>query len=517
MQVLKILFAAGFTFLSCLALGKLVLKWFRVELYRSEELFLGFVVGTPVLSTLVFLLSLTRLAYAAVFLIAGCGALGLAYYYRAWTFSTRRLERLPSAWSMLFGAVYGLWGCLYLLAALAPEASVDGATYHVALPALYLRAHRFVPLTSNLLADLSQGLEMLFLFAFAFGKHSAASMVHLLFTLITPVGLLSFGKRIGSPQAGAVGALLFLLSPAVALVGTVAYVDLAVVAVTFAVFYLMQIWWVEQKDALLILVALLAGFCYCIKYTAGIAVPYALGAILIRRIRSGKPVWRPCATVTLTALAVMSPWIVKNAAVVHNPVAPFANHFFPNPFLYPSTEHEYIQSVSSPDGLTALNWPYQITTRGGLTQGHLGPVFLLAPIALLALWTPAGRQLLCAAAVFLLPCLAAVPSRYFLPGLCFISLSFGLAVSRYAYLALGVILLHALLSWPAVIPKYASRNSPYLGWPDVRAALRLTSESDYLSRHVDGFGLGQLLDTKLCLGSVRLPFACSSRLIALVK
>ncbi|MDQ6700939.1 MAG: glycosyltransferase family 39 protein, partial [Acidobacteriota bacterium] len=352
-------------------------------------------------------------------------------------------------------------------------------------------------ITSNMLTDLSEGMEMLYLFAFAFGKHSAASMVHLLFTAITPLGMLAFGKRIGQPKAGAIGALLFFLSPAVALVGTAAYVDLAAAAVVFAVFYLLQIWWQEQTDALLIPLGMLAGFAYGVKYSAGIAVPYAIGGILIRRRGSGKPLWKPCATVAVTAFALMSPWIVKNAVVIHNPVAPLANRVFPNAFRYVSTEHEYVKSINARAGLTGFNWFYQITTRGVFTQGFLGPVFLIAPLALFSARSRVGRQVVCAAVVFLLPCIAAVPSRYFIPALTFGSLGLGLVLSRYAHAGASVVLLHTMLCWPAAIPKYAARNAPRMEWPDWRAALRLTPESGYLSQRVEGYGLGLLLDDKL--------------------
>ena len=50
-----------------------------------------------------------------------------------------------------------------------------------------------------------EGVEMLYLYAFSLGRHSAAAMVHLLFTLLSPLGMLAFGKRMGSPLAGAVG------------------------------------------------------------------------------------------------------------------------------------------------------------------------------------------------------------------------------------------------------------------------------------------------------------------------
>ena len=65
--------------------------------------------------------------------------------------------------------------------ALAPETSPDGMMYHLGLPNLYLQAHGIVRITTTFYATLSQGMEMLFLFAFAFGRHSAAASVHYLF------------------------------------------------------------------------------------------------------------------------------------------------------------------------------------------------------------------------------------------------------------------------------------------------------------------------------------------------
>ena len=72
---------------------------------------------------------------------------------------------------------------LYFFNAMAPEASPDGAGYHLGLVARYLREHGFHQITWNIYANLSEGAEMLFLFAFAFGKHSAAAMVHLAFLM----------------------------------------------------------------------------------------------------------------------------------------------------------------------------------------------------------------------------------------------------------------------------------------------------------------------------------------------
>ena len=70
---------------------------------------------------------------------------------------------------------------IYLAFAMAPEASPDGAGYHLGLVQRYLHEHGFVAITDNFYAAMPGGVEMLFLFAFAFGRHSAAAMVHFTF------------------------------------------------------------------------------------------------------------------------------------------------------------------------------------------------------------------------------------------------------------------------------------------------------------------------------------------------
>ena len=58
--------------------------------------------------------------------------------------------------------------------------------------------------------------------------------------------------------------------------GISAYVDVSAACAVFGVFYLLEIWDKERIPALLIAAGLLAGFAYAAKYTAGLAVPYAV-------------------------------------------------------------------------------------------------------------------------------------------------------------------------------------------------------------------------------------------------
>jgi 4-amino-4-deoxy-L-arabinose transferase-like glycosyltransferase len=174
---------------------------------------------------------------------------------------------------------------------MVPETSPDGATYHLGLVSRYLRAHGFERITTSMFAALSQGIEMLFLFAFAFGRHSAAALVHFAFLAALPLAMLSYARRFGFPVAGVCGSLLVFASPAVGLDGTTAYNDVAAACIVFTVFYLAQIWAAEEANrALLVPLGLAAGFAYAAKYTAFPAVPYALAVVGWKSIRRGEPV-----------------------------------------------------------------------------------------------------------------------------------------------------------------------------------------------------------------------------------
>ena len=98
---------------------------------------------------------------------------------------------------MLLLAVGGAYFVLYFFNALAPEISPDGSTYHLGLVARYLREHGFHRITNDLYASFSQGIEMLFLFAFAFGRHSAAAMVHFSYLLALAAMVVLYARRFG--------------------------------------------------------------------------------------------------------------------------------------------------------------------------------------------------------------------------------------------------------------------------------------------------------------------------------
>src|SRR5205823_2308738 len=154
------------------------------------------------------------------------------------------------------------------------------------------------------------------------------------------------------------------------------------------------------------------------------------------------------ATITICAALMIAPWLIKNWVWVQNPVAPFFNSVFPNPYIHISFEKEYRQLMRD-FGELKSSIPVEVAIRGGL-GGVLGPVFLLAPLSLFALRYSAGRQLLLAAVVFGSTYAANVGTRFLIPCVPYLALAMGLVFTAARGIAPLLILAQAFASWPSI-------------------------------------------------------------------
>ena len=128
--------------------------------------------------------------------------------------------------------------------------------------------------------------------------------------------------------------------------------------------------------------------------------------------------------------------------------------------------------------------------------GMIGPIFLLAPLALLALRHSSGRRLLLAGLVFGLPALMNAQSRFLLPALPFVSLALGQALARPRALLPILAVAHAIAGVPAVMTFYANQHSWRLESVPVSAALRLMPEPVFLAEHIPDYPLKYVVETK---------------------
>lgn len=499
-HVFYILFGALFTVAVCMAAGRLVLRGSHGVLFREEQNVLAFLTGAAVLSGTLFALAALHLIYKGVLLVVGLMIVGAALRTRAFRPSPDTLPALPAFWRWTFRTVFSVFFVLYLVNAMAPEMSPDGSTYHLGLVSRYYRDHGFSGITTNVYASLSQGVELLFLPAWSFGKHSAAALVHLSFLVVLALAMVAYGRRIAHPAAGVAAALFVFASPVVGVDATSAYNDVALAAVLFGLFYLLQAW-ADRLDARLLLpIGLVAGFGYAVKYTGVVAVPYALGFVAWKLRRAGLPLARPLLIIALGALLLIAPWMVKDAVVVHNPVSPFFNTLFPNPFVHVSFEREWGDFLRHYGLSSRWQIPWEVTYRGQALGGFLGPLFLLAPVALIAWRTAAGRQVLLAGALFVLPYPANIGTRFLIPALPFWALAMALAVEAWRAVLPLLVLAHALLSWPPIASRYCAPYAWRIAEFPWKAALRRTSQDDWLRAKSQAYWLARMIEAKVPAG-----------------
>ena len=508
MIVAEILFGAGFTIAVSWAVGTLLIAWLRLSFARFEEWLLAFVAGAACLSEVLFLLSTVHLVRRGVLLAMGLIAIAVAVRS---VIVRKKWPELPRI-GWIPAGIFAAFTVFYFVNALAPEMSPDGAAYHLGMVAKYAQARGFVHLTTNIYASLSEGMELLFLHAFLFGRHSAAALVHLSFLIALALLTISYGRRIGDPVAGVGGAIFVFASPVIGTDASVAYIDVALAAVVFALFYTLQIW-DEQRDArLLIPVGVLAGFSYAVKYTGFVAFAYAVGFLLWKR-------WRAVVPVLAVAAFFIAPWMVKNWVWVGNPLSPFANHLFPNPYVHASFEDYFRQAERSYDLASYFQIPWQLTVDGGRLVGFFGPLFLLTPLALVGLKSKLGRRLLAAGVVFAVPYAFNIGARFLIPSVPFLSLALlpglshcveflggrlrpgradggvGRRPGGLPHIAiLGIAVVHAITCWPSVARLYASPYAWRLVSFPLKAALRIEPEDAYLSRRSPEYRVARLLE-----------------------
>jgi hypothetical protein len=495
MKAASILLSALFTGFTAQSLGLLLLQRLRPRFTRQEQYLYAFVSGSAVLSLLVFLVAAAHLVWPATFLCIGVAAIGVCVWRKAYIPVAERFEPLPRLYLLLLWGTmlgYGIWA---FMNALAPEGSSDGSMYHLGLVQRYMDQHGFGRITTSMYANLPLGAEMLFLFAFSLGRHSAAALVHFQFYVVLPLLMVAVGRRFGYPKAGVTAAIIVFLSPIFVFDGSSAYVDVAMACVVFSLFAVLQTWDETRDAALLPLIGLLAGFSYATKMTAFVAIPYAVLFVFIKLLRRREDVLRPMVIVCSCIAVMVGPWLLKDAITVGNPFSPFANRFFPNPYIRISFEQSYREYHRTYEGLKSL-WhiPYETAVRGGVLGGLLGPVFLLAPLGLLSLRWKLGRQALLAATLFASTYPNNIGTRFLMGAAPFLAVAIAMAVVQWRAMAPVLILFHALISTPDGMMTYVDPYAWRLDGFYWRAAFRLQPESEYLNERNSEYAPAKLAE-----------------------
>lgn len=475
-------------------LGSWILDRLRIRFDGLEALVFAYAAGMCGLSLTVFALAAAQVLYAPVLLAL--------FPLSAWLW--RRTPGDPEDPEIkspppVFWLAALPYAALYLVHALAPEITSDGAGYHLALIQRYSAHNGFPAIVDNIYAYLSQGAEMLYLFAYTFGGNSAAKLVHLDLTAATVVAILAFGRRFGMQSAAWAGALLYALSPIVGRDATSTYNDCALGFFAFMTLYAAKLLIARPRAGLAALTGALAGMCFAVKYT-GFPAALLAGGLILAAARPRRP--RVLAAFGCGVLLLAAPWLVKSAVVVGNPVAPFFNDLFPNPAATPDWEARYKLGLRTFNGfgqgaLDYLRAPLELAFDGRRLGGLIGPALLLTPLALLDWRRKTTRLLLLAGLLHMLPWFENAGARFWIPALPFWMLAAAAGLARLParkVVLSAVVAAQAVVCWPAVVNQWAPDAWKLPSPAPWRVVIGLEPRDDYLHYWVHAYDVAEALN-----------------------
>ena len=448
----------------------------------------AFAVGTAAESLLIFLLLLVGAARPVAFAVLAAAC--VTVYWRG----GRRAPRLHDPVKqpagrftlVLAGTALAAYVVLYFINALAPELQPDAAGYHLGLVAEYLRRGRF-PARVGVYEIIPQGLEMLFLPAFAIGRHSAAKLVHLAFTLATVPLMLRIGRRLAVPDGASWGAaILYFCAPVVGVSGTSAYNDATLVFFVLCTFYLLLVWRDTHDMRYLMPAGLTAGFCYAIKMP-GLIVPI-LAVIFVAVERRSIPL-RVLGPLAAASAAVILPWMLRALVMTGNPAAPLANWLFPNPYFHPNT---LTGTLTPATDIPLWRYPFELAVGGSLV-GIVGPAFLALPLGFIALRRRAGRLCWRTSVLLALPWVWNQGTRFLMPALPFLALAIMMALPNV--LVWACLAVQSVGCWPQLAALYDSAHTWRLRGFPLAAALRIEPENDYLAARLGDYRIARIIQS----------------------
>ncbi len=243
---------------------------------------------------------------------------------------TGRIKAVMVALILL--ALAGIAGGELLLCA-TPPASRDALIHHLAIPKLWIRHGGWFETPWAEFSYFPMNVELLYLVPLVFGNDVLPAFIHMLFGWGTGYLVYRYLREHAGRTWGLLGLLVFASTPMVIRLSVTAYVDLGLVFFTTAS-VLAYLHWRDGgygESKWLILSAACMGLAAGTKYNAFITWVFLNGAVCYLYARdTGKQLqalqWG--GLFCLIALAVASPWLVKNLLLKGNPVYPLLDSLF---------------------------------------------------------------------------------------------------------------------------------------------------------------------------------------------
>jgi 4-amino-4-deoxy-L-arabinose transferase-like glycosyltransferase len=267
----------------------------------------------------------------------------------------RKAERIEGFLAALSAVVIAALVVVILLLCAVPPVDRDALTHHLAVPKLYVKYGGLVEIPWVPFSYFPMNLDLIYLIPLYFGNDIIPKYIHFAFALLT--GCLIFGylkQRTGKDLYGWLGALLFLSLPVVVKLSITVYVDLGLIFFSTASLLYILKWAANGYSARhLILSGVFCGLALGTKYN-GLVTFFLLACLVpilyVRgeggalppgkrpgrlpngpRHHGGRAALKAVAAgvvFSVVALAVFSPWMIRNFIWTRNPVYPLYGSVF---------------------------------------------------------------------------------------------------------------------------------------------------------------------------------------------
>ncbi len=243
------------------------------------------------------------------------------------------MPRNGAARALCLAMACALAGILFVevLLCLTPPVSRDALIHHLAIPKLWIHHGGFFVIPWAEFSYFPMNIDLLYLVPLFFGNDTVPALIHLFFGWGTGYLVYRYLKGQAGRLWGLLGLLVFVSTPMVIRLSITAYVDLGMIFFTTASI-LAYLHWRDgsYSDAKwLLLSAIFMGLAAGTKYNALISWVFLNGAVCYQYAKdTGKQLQaiRWGGLFFLVALAVVSPWFVKNLVLTGNPIYPLMDN-----------------------------------------------------------------------------------------------------------------------------------------------------------------------------------------------
>lgn len=376
-----------------LVLGVRLLSVFRISPEAGGGLFFAYALGWGVIACLVLLLGLFGGLYpvGVISILALCFLLGIGKIRTLWNdlrvfvvslWESAR-EVLPVPLLLVTKILVALILLVSLMGTFAPPTNMDALNYHLAIPKLYLQAHKIIFLPTMFYSATPFASEMInSLFVLIKGEVAAQLAQHL-FGWALLFALFSFAKSRYGSKGGLLAVAAFLCLSSFIFVFSEPKNDMLVTLLSFLAVWSLLSWNDSGKLSDLALLGAFAGLASGTKlFGLGVAFSLLLVLLVLMILKRYRP-----SKISISLLIGFAsfflfafPWYLKSYLWSGNPVYPFFFGVFGGEYWNEILDYRVFQlgreSYLPVSFINLIISPWLVVNRGEIFLARTGVVFL---------------------------------------------------------------------------------------------------------------------------------------------